>query len=109
MKDIVGLNDGRDTLLVNVHTADQCDGHPCVIHNPSQHHMATWPPAWDETLGIMFRRCPHLNLHPDPDDVAHLRRVGRAHLCGHYCDGCCQPFGETGDDQKQTLPAQRQT
>lgn len=95
MKDMVGLNDGRNTLLVNVHTVDQCDGQPCVIHNPTQHHMIQWPPQWDSILGIMFRECPHHNLHPDPDDVTNLRRMNRYHLAGHYCDGCCQPYSHT--------------
>lgn len=90
-KDMVSLNDGKYTLLVNVHTVDQCDGQPCVIHNPTQHHMATWPPQWDNALGVMFRRCPHLYLHPDPDNVNYLRRVNRLGLCTHMCDGCCQP------------------
>lgn len=92
MKDMISLNDGKYTLLVNVHTIDQCDGQPCVIHNPSNHHMATWIPHWDDHAGVMYRRCPHLHLHPDPDDVTYLRRVNRLHLAGHLCDGCCQPW-----------------
>ena len=92
-KDMVGLNDGRNTVLVNVHTQDQCDGHPCVIHNPSNHHMATWAPSWDDALGVMFRRCPHGNLHPDPDDVTYLRRINKTHYATHVCEGCCQPYG----------------
>lgn len=103
MKDIFGLNDGQGTLLVNVHTVDRCGGNPCVIHNPSRHHMAIWPPHWNAAAGVMFRRCPHGYLHPDPDDVTYLRRVNRIHRIGHMCDGCCQPWPqkEIGDGEKQ--------
>lgn len=94
-KDIVGLNDGRNTVLVNVHTIEQCAGQHCCIHNPSQHHMKTWAPQWDELLKQMWRICPHDLAHPDPDDLAFVRRRwGHQEAASgslHYCDGCCQP------------------
>lgn len=104
-KDIVGLNDGHSTVLVNVHTVDQCAGQPCCIHNPSNHHMMRWTPSWDDTYGVMWRRCPHGNLHPDPDDLDYWRHrnMERARVrFTHVCDGCCQPslklFLEGGAD-----------
>lgn len=97
-KDIVGLNDERRTLLVNVHTIDQCSPAHCCIHNPSQHHMKTWAPSWDDSYGIMWRRCPHDNLHPDPDDLNFWRtrapKSARIRF-SHFCDGCCQPGAAT--------------
>ena len=93
MEDIVALRNGP--LLVNVHTADQCAGQHCCIHNPSQHHMLTWEPIWNGVDKQMWRECPDGLPHPDPDDVAYLRRrhgVTRAALLLiHGCDGCCQP------------------
>jgi hypothetical protein len=87
------LADG--TLLLNVHTADQCAGQRCCIHNPTEHHMAEWEPRWDPEHKQMWRRCPHRLVHPDPDDLWYLRqRWGHkaASLLGiHGCDGCCQP------------------
>lgn len=94
MKDIVSLNDEQRTLLVNVHTIDQCNPQHCCIHNPSQHHMSTWAPSWDSNFRIMWRRCPHGYRHPDPDDLNfwRTRSPGAARLAfGHFCDGCCQP------------------
>lgn len=105
-KDIVAMFNG--TVLVNVHTVDQCNGEPCVIHNPSNHHMITWKPHWDGQLRIMWRRCPDGNLHPDPDDLHFWRSISfdtaRA-VFSHFCDGCCQPFVEASDDTK-ALPTQ---
>lgn len=69
--------------LLKVHDADVCAGDPCIIHNPSDHHMRTWPTHWRPDRGIMERRCPHGIGHPDPDDD------GRDHV--HGCDGCCKP------------------
>ena len=94
MKDIVAMTNG--TVLVNVHTEDQCAGHACCIHNPSNHHMSTWPHHWDDTFVQMLRTCPHRFLHPDPDDLAFKRRrwghAGAAQQSVHPCDGCCQPM-----------------
>lgn len=98
MKDMVGLNDDYHTVLVNVHTVEQCAGQPCCIHNPSNHYMATWAPHWNAALRTMWRRCPDGNLHPDPDDLNFWRSVSfntaRA-VFGHFCDGCCQPHSAT--------------
>lgn len=110
-KDIVGLNDEHHTVLVNVHTAIQCQGQTCCIHNPSQHHMLTWSPSWDSIYKQMWRKCPHGLRHPDPDDLAYIREhwgtAEAARSYAHPCDGCCQPRKETADGPK-ALPAQPQ-
>lgn len=97
------------TTLVNVHTQDQCSGEHCVIHNPSDHHMKDWPLHWRGDKKEMERTCPHGVGHPDPDDVAHQKRIRPKYVDGHGCDGCCRtplpvvestgPFsrGEWGD------------
>jgi hypothetical protein len=71
------------------HTADQCAGNHCCIHNPSDHHMQDWPLHWRDDTGIMERICPHGVGHPDPDDTAHNLRIGRDGTDVHGCDGCC--------------------
>jgi hypothetical protein len=77
-------------VLLKTHAPEQCQGEPCCIHNPSSHHMLDWPLNWREDIGVMERICPHGVGHPDPDDAAHKRRIGRAVLTVHGCDGCCQ-------------------
>lgn len=97
MKDMVGLNDGKGTVLVNVHTIEACAGQLCCIHNPSDHHMRLWKPEWNPVFKMMMRMCAHGTIHPDPDDIAHLRRHWgpntAALMAHHLCDGCCQPYG----------------
>ena len=84
--DECALSDNKHTLvggqtLVNVHGQSQCHGRPCCIHNPSDHHMVTWPQNWRGDRRLMERVCPHGVGHPDPDDI-HPGGV-------HGCDGCC--------------------
>lgn len=78
------------TVLVNVHTPDKCAGRPCVLHNPSDHHMRDWPLVWRGDRRIMERKCPHRIGHPDPDDLAYQLSIG-ADSGVHGCDGCCRP------------------
>jgi len=106
MKDIVALRNGP--ILVNVHTQDRCAGQHCCIHNPSPHHMVTWRPRWDRVEKRMWRECPHGHVHPDPDDLAFLRKafgLDAASLYAiHGCDGCCQPAAkEIGDGKEQAV------
>jgi hypothetical protein len=39
--------------VLNTHEPTACEGQPCCIHNPTDHHMATWPKHWraDRYLG----------------------------------------------------------
>lgn len=72
--------------LINVHPESACEGRPCTIHHPSEHHMVTWPQIWRDDRGIMERHCPHGIGHPDPDD---LRIISGVDPGIHGCDGCC--------------------
>jgi hypothetical protein len=90
---------------VRTHREDECggpllsNGKPgCCIHNPSDHHMRSWPLNWRGDTGVMERLCPHRTGHPDPDHLAFIefaagQRVAdgqRQHGC--RC-GCCKPPG----------------
>ena len=77
--------------LLKTHDETQCSGEHCCIHNPSDHHMRTWPLNWRDDKGVMERVCQHGVGHPDPDDAAHNIRIGREYLTVHGCDGCCRP------------------
>lgn len=82
------LDDG--TFLTNVHSRSQCAGRPCVIHDPSDHHMMDWPKVWRDDLKYFERQCEHGIGHPDPDDVAYYADVQGVDINrGHGCDGCC--------------------
>lgn len=81
--------------VYNVHPPFRCEGRPCVIHNPSDHHMADWPKVWRDGKRMVERTCPHGIGHPDPDDLAYrltmFGPVGERDSGVHGCDGCCQP------------------
>lgn len=74
--------EGGETLP-NVHSSDKCKGQFCCIHNPSDHHMRSWPQHWRGDRNLMERTCPHGVGHPDPDDPNPDK--------SHGCDGCCTP------------------
>lgn len=76
-------------VLTGVHSAEKCAGRPCVIHNPSDHHMRDWPLVWRADKGIMERLCLHKVGHPDTDDLVYHVSQGRSFLGVHGCDGCC--------------------
>lgn len=78
-------------VTLRTHSPDQCAGRHCVIHNPSGHHMRDWPVNWRDDIGVMERICPHGVGHPDPDDAAHKRSIGKDVLTVHGCCGCCRP------------------
>lgn len=88
--------------IVQTHGEAVCAGQPCVIHNPSEHHMREWELYMDPQLAYLaFRKCPtHGMEHPDPDSMAYtvkalVERQGwekeEAEALGvHGCCGCCQ-------------------
>jgi hypothetical protein len=79
-------------IIHNVHSADKCAGQPCVMHNPSQHHMVDWPCNWRDDIQLMERLCQHNVGHPDPDCVAYITQMlGEAVIHGCCADGCCRP------------------
>lgn len=79
---------------LRVHNRKICQGEYCSIHNPSDHHMVTWPLHWRGDRGIMERTCPHGIGHIDPDDSDYRRRRDNDEAFDsgiHGCDGCCFP------------------
>ena len=80
-----------------MHDKKQCAGQFCPFHNPSDHHMKTWPTYVRYDRGGMTERlCPDNHIgHPDPDSLAWMNRVGRDDGGAHGCDGCCQVPGKT--------------
>lgn len=91
-----------ETILTNVHSQSKCAGRPCVLHNPSDHHMRTWPTHFRADKGQMERTCPHGIGHPDPDDIAWHESEGRDWMGIHGCDGCCSPPKPELDSQSPT-------
>lgn len=83
--EIVAVGNG---MLTRVHIAQLCAGTNCWIHNPSTHHMNSWPIRWHADKKTAERQCAHGSGHPDPDDVAYHFRAGR-NVSVHDCDGCC--------------------
>lgn len=75
-----------ETVVINntklkVHSRESCQRRYCCIHNPSNHHMTTWPQNWRSDRSMMERICQHGIGHPDPDDLDPFRV--------HGCDNCC--------------------
>lgn len=81
----------KTQLLTNIHDKSKCKGQFCCVHNPSEHHMRTWPLNWRNDTSVMERICPHGVGHPDPDDAAYNIRIGQEWKTTHGCDGCCHP------------------
>lgn len=78
--------------FLRTHAPDKCSGEHCAIHNASDHPMRDWPMNWRADRGLLERICPHGLGHPDPDHIAHTRRLrGDAAArteSSHGCDGC---------------------
>ncbi len=87
IRDVYKSGTGQ-TLIV--HAVQDCRGKHCVIHNPSAHHMLSWPTHWREDRYLMERLCPHGIGHPDPDHIAFLPMERRSLESTHGCDGCCE-------------------
>lgn len=86
--DYWGKPKGVETI-VNVHLPEKCVGRPCVMHDPSDHHMIEWPLLWRADKGTFERTCTHGIGHPDPDDDAYQISLGDRWIGIHTCDGCC--------------------
>ena len=77
--------------LYGVHSPNNCIGkHPCVIHNPTAHHMRKFKLIWRDDRGLFERICPHGIGHPDPDQYEFWNKVGMSYMGVHGCDGCCR-------------------
>lgn len=91
-EDETGLTFVIGGVLTNVHPPSACAGRHCWVHDPSDHPLRGAPVSWREDKAAAERVCPHGIGHPDPDDLAYHRLVGRADikwLKSHACDGCC--------------------
>lgn len=91
-----------EVALSNVHPDTACADGPCVIHNPSDHHMRGWSLLFRADKGLMERLCAHGVGHPDPDDMAWHASQARDWLGVHGCDGCCRTTNST--PRKADLP-----
>jgi hypothetical protein len=76
-------------VLHNVHSIQSCLGRPCVIHNPSDHHMRSWMLIWRNDRPIFERICPHGIGHPDPDQFDYWQTSKQWFMGTHGCDFCC--------------------
>lgn len=91
-RDVVCLDGGK---VLEIHGERVCAGQPCVFHNPSEHRLRGAPMYWDSRLNLIWRRCEHGKLHPDPDSLAYLEACGELFFGYHpCCEGfCCEPIG----------------
>jgi hypothetical protein len=89
-KGVFGIHGGSVTIH-KIHLSSECAGNYCVIHNPSNHHMRSWPLVWRGDKGVFERTCRHGVGHPDIDDAAYLKRAGKDYMTTHGCcaDCCC--------------------
>lgn len=85
-----------------VHEEKDCRDRPCVIHNPTDHHMRKWALHWRDDRGIFERICEHRVGHPDPDQFAYWHLIGQEWQGVHGCDGCCglNQEGLVNDDEE---------
>lgn len=108
--DVIGLEfyySGEEGTL-QVHGRDMCSNQDraCCIHAPSSHPLAVAPLVWDGLKYLMYRKCEHGHLHPDPDHLGYVEarertgchtvsissREGNPFVTAqekHTCDGCC--------------------
>jgi hypothetical protein len=95
---------GTDIVLKNVHEPSACAGQPCVIHNPSDHHMRDWQLHWRSDRKMFERICPCGVGHPDPDQIAYWERSLPERLAQaesvHGCCGCCSPKNNSEPEYK---------
>lgn len=84
------------------HAPSLCEGDVCCLHNPSDHHMKTWPTTFrsDRAVRVRYRVfvltervCEHGIGHPDPDSLDFARSLGGRQFAQaqavHGCDRCC--------------------
>lgn len=83
-----------------IHNEEDCEGRPCVFHNPSDHPLNEAPtnirfdrPVWVGGKPVAYlteRICEHGIGHPDPDSMDYLLSIGASKAEEvHGCDGCC--------------------
>lgn len=79
-----------DSGKIRIHPETACEGEYCVFHNPSDHHMVSWPiNVRLDNKALVERICSCGIGHPDPDSVAYFERQGITHMGIHGCCGHC--------------------
>lgn len=81
-----------------VHNKEDCAGAYCCVHNPSLHHMRTWPLHWRDDRRIFERIDKYGVGHPDPDCVEYFRKKG-IDISVHGCNGECAPKNKGEDNE----------
>lgn len=67
--------------LTGIHSPQLCEGRPCVVHRPTDHHMSTWRLLWRSDKGIFERLCPQCGSGiADPDQYEYLKSIGQEAL-----------------------------
>lgn len=89
--------------LENVHDASLCVGRPCVVHNPTDHHMRGFRLLWRDDRKIFERVCPHGIGHPDPDQFHYWRENDMEYEGVHGCDGCCHIEDRKTRDERPVI------
>ena len=94
---------GTGQTIVNVHAeSEDCRTYGCVIHNPSDNCMSSFPSHWRTDRGIMERICPCGIGHIDVDQLNFIRRT-KGEKAAYYesIHGCCgihcHPVEDYGD------------
>ena len=80
-------NDDVYYTLKNVHNPELCAEMPCVIHNPTEHHLRSRFLLWREDRAIFERICEHGVGHYDPDQEQFWRDTNQTWQMVH---GCCE-------------------
>ena len=80
---------GTGQVLKWVHNeTPECAELGCVIHHPTDPHQ-DWPTHWQH--GVMWRKCPCGELHPDQDHVNFVSRTQGYTEWMHSCPcRCCE-------------------
>jgi predicted house-cleaning noncanonical NTP pyrophosphatase (MazG superfamily) len=83
-----------DGYQLRHHMREECRGHHCPLHDPSDHALKDAPLHWRSDRGLMERICTHGVGHPDPDDLAYKALLLGQDDAGaeavHGCCGCCR-------------------
>lgn len=92
---------GDKIKLWNVHPVEACAGKPCVLHNPTDHHMRSWRLHWRGDRKIFERLCPdHGTGHPDPDQFDYWDSTDQEWQSLHGCCGCCVRAKKGNDEPR---------
>lgn len=67
---------GTGQKLWKIHLPEQCEGRPCVIHNPTtKKPECDWPTHWRADRRLMERICPCGIGHPAGEHLEYLKEL----------------------------------